>query len=103
MQIANFCRQMFKPFLAFSQKRGFSTGSIVPAVLFSLVVTLQAARAQQATPVILDAMTQELQRAYSQLGKQATGNAAADKQLPPYFLSYAVSDANDVIIRAQYG
>ncbi|MGP8252648.1 MAG: TldD/PmbA family protein [Terracidiphilus sp.] len=103
MQIAGFFRLMFKSFLALSQKRGFGSGSFVAAALFILVVTLQAARAQQATPVILDAMTQELQRAYSQLGKQTTGSTGADKQLPPYFLSYAVSDASSVTIRAQYG
>jgi predicted Zn-dependent protease len=94
---------MFKPLIALSQKRGFGSRSLAAVVLFLLVVTLQTAAAQQATPVILDAMTQELQRAYSQLGKQATGNMGAEKQLPPYFLSYAVSEASFVTIRAQYG
>jgi predicted Zn-dependent protease len=94
---------MSKSSFALSQKRGFGPRSISAAFFFLLVVTLQVARAQQAAPLILDAMTQELQRAYSQLGKQATGNAAADKQPPPYFLSYAVSDASYVNIRAQYG
>jgi predicted Zn-dependent protease len=56
-------------------------------------------RAQQAAaPVLLDAMTTELHRAFTSLGKQ--GDA---KQLPPYFLSYAVSDASFVAISAQYG
>jgi TldD protein len=73
------------------------------AVFILLFVTLKPASAQQSTPVILDAMTQELQRAYSQLGKQATGTTAADKLLPPYFLSYSVSDSSFVTIRAQYG
>ena len=94
---------MYKPPLVFSHKRGFGSRTLAAAALFLLVLTLQAAGAQQATPVILDTMSQELQRAYSQLGKQATGNAGADKQLPPYFLSYAVSDASYVTIRAQYG
>jgi predicted Zn-dependent protease len=94
---------MFKLLFAFSQKRGFGSRALAAAALFLLVLTLQAAGAQQATPVILDTMSQELQRAYSQLGKQATGNAGADKLLPPYFLSYAVSDASFVTIRAQYG
>jgi len=49
-------------------------------------------------PVLLDAMTTELHRAFTSLGKQGD-----DKQLPPYFLSYAVSDASIVDIRAQYG
>jgi len=94
---------MYKPPLVFSHKRGFGSRTLAAAALFLLVVTLKAAGAQQATPVILETMSQELQRAYSQLGKQATGNAGADKQLPPYFLSYAVSDASYVTIRAQYG
>jgi predicted Zn-dependent protease len=50
------------------------------------------------TPVLLDAMTTELNRAFTSLGKQ--GDA---KQLPPYFLSYSVSDASAVTIGAQYG
>ena len=51
-----------------------------------------------APPVLLDAMTTELNRAFTSLGKQ--GDA---KQLPPYFLSYSVSDASSVTIGAQYG
>jgi len=43
-------------------------------------------------------MTTELHRAFTTLGK-----GGDDKQLPPYFLSYAVSDASFVSIRAQYG
>ena len=43
-------------------------------------------------------MTTELHRAFTSLGKQ--GDAT---QLPPYFLSYAVSDASMVSISAQYG
>jgi predicted Zn-dependent protease len=50
------------------------------------------------TPVLLDAMTNELNRAFTSLGKQGD-----TKQLPPYFLSYAVSDASAVTIGAQYG
>jgi predicted Zn-dependent protease len=49
-------------------------------------------------PPLLDTMTVELNRAFTSLGKQ--GDA---KQLPPYFLSYAVSDASAVTIGAQYG
>ena len=54
--------------------------------------------AAQQGPVLLDAMTTELHRAVTSLGKQDD-----DKQMPPYFLSYAVSDADQVSIRAQYG
>ncbi len=55
------------------------------------------------TPVLLDAMTTELQRAFTSLGEQGPDKRDADKQLPPYFLSYSVSDASAVSIRAQYG
>jgi TldD protein len=51
--------------------------------------------------VLLDAMTAELQRAFTALGK---GDGKSDeKQAPPYFLSYSVADADMVSIRAQYG
>jgi TldD protein len=43
-------------------------------------------------------MTGELTRAFTSLGHQG-----GDHQLPPYFLSYSVSDADLVSIRAQYG
>jgi predicted Zn-dependent protease len=43
-------------------------------------------------------MTTELHRAFTSLGKQGD-----EKQLPPYFLSYTVSDASMVSISAQYG
>ena len=46
-------------------------------------------------------LTAELDRAFHALGHQAGADPA--KQLPPYFLSYAVSDASFVNIRAQYG
>jgi predicted Zn-dependent protease len=62
-----------------------------------------AAKAQQPTPVLLDTMTTELHRAFTSLGRQGSGTQDSDKQLPPYFLSYAVSDASFVSIRAQYG
>jgi predicted Zn-dependent protease len=48
-------------------------------------------------------MTTELHRAFTSLGRQDLNNQAADKQLPPYFLSYSVSDASNVSMRAQYG
>jgi len=85
-------------------QESFSTGGrlawkLASFAVFAAVIALPAARAQQAsTPVLLDAMTTELHRAFTTLGKQGD-----DKQLPPYFLSYAVSDASFVSIRAQYG
>jgi len=51
----------------------------------------------------MDVMTTELHRAFTSLGKQGSAFQASDKQLPPYFLSYAVSDASMVSITAQYG
>jgi predicted Zn-dependent protease len=48
-------------------------------------------------------MTTELQRAFTSLGKQVPDKPDSDKQLPPYFLSYSVSDASGVSVRAQFG
>ena len=48
-------------------------------------------------------MTTELHRAFTTLGKLPAGGADAEKQLPPYFLSYSVADASAVSIRAQFG
>jgi predicted Zn-dependent protease len=62
-----------------------------------------AAGAQTTTPVLLDAMTTELHRAFTSLGKQSAEKTDADKQMPPYYLSYSVSDASGVSIRAEYG
>jgi len=55
----------------------------------------------QSTPVLLDAMTSEMQRAFTSLGHSAAG--AKDNQLPPYFMSYSVADADILSIRAEYG
>jgi predicted Zn-dependent protease len=72
----------------------------IRAVVAALVLALPVAAGaqQQSTPVLLDAMTTELHRAFTSLGKQ--GDA---KQLPPYFLSYSVSDYSAVMIGAQFG
>ncbi len=65
----------------------------------------------------MDAMTTELHRAFTTLGKPAASSSAllpaaggtasaapaTDKQLPPYFLSYMVRDASFISIRAVYG
>jgi TldD protein len=59
--------------------------------------------AAPASPILLDTMTGELQRAFTSLGKPGPNQKDADKQLPPYFLSYSVSDASAVSIRAQFG
>ncbi|MDE3186039.1 MAG: peptidase U62 [Acidobacteriota bacterium] len=76
----------------------------VRAAFAVLACTLPAsAGAQQATSVLLDAMTSELHRAFTSLGRQTLNKQDADAQLPPYFLSYSVSDASMVSIRAQFG
>jgi TldD protein len=62
-----------------------------------------AKAAAPSSPVLLDTMTSELQRAFSSLGKPAPSQKDADKLLPPYFISYSVSDTTAVSIRAQYG
>ena len=76
--------------------------SIALAAAFALALPTPAS-AEQPTPILLDTMTTELQRAFTSLGKQAASKPDAEKQLPPYFLSYSVSDAGFVSIRAQYG
>ena len=69
------------------------------AILAASALILPAvSAAQQSSPVLLDAMTTELHRAFTSLGKQGD-----EKQLPPYFLSYSVSDASSVSIQAQFG
>jgi predicted Zn-dependent protease len=73
------------------------------AIICLALALPSAAAAQQGTPVLLDAMTAELHRAFTSLGKPDPARPDADKQLPPYFLSYSVSDASEMAIRAQYG
>jgi TldD protein len=101
---------------------GRKTSSLVFLLATGLIPVIgaaPAASAQQPSPVLLDAMTSELHRAFTSLGKQGTLPAAtadakdgqasapsstgADKQLPPYFLSYSVSDTNYVTVRAEFG
>jgi TldD protein len=59
--------------------------------------------AAPASPVLLDTMTSELQRAFTSLGKPIPNQKDTNKVLPPYFISYSVSDASAVTIRVQYG
>jgi len=47
-------------------------------------------------------MSAELSRAMGSLGKQPD-KSDNGKQIPPYFLSYSIADANAISIRAQYG
>jgi len=67
-------------------------GSLAIVATFAPIGVL----AEQSSSVLLDAMTTELHRAFTSLGN-------GEKQQPPYFISYAVSDASVVAIRAEYG
>jgi TldD protein len=73
------------------------------AVLAALLALPPTLAAQQQAPLLLDAMTTELHRAFTSLGKQGPNNQEPEKLLPPYFMSYSVSDASTVSIRAQFG
>jgi predicted Zn-dependent protease len=91
------------------------------AAIVSLLAFSGSTRAQQPVPALLDAMTTELHRAFTSLGKTSmaapslasvsgdakgeigTSASAGDKQLPPYFLSYTVRDSSFVSMRALYG
>jgi predicted Zn-dependent protease len=73
------------------------------AVLAAITGLPAALTAERPTPVLLDAMTTELHRAFASLGKPGPGSHDPGKLLPPYFLSYTVSDSSSVSIRAQYG
>ena len=88
-------------FFAFRVRQIPTQSAILAAALAFLAFAVPIpARAQQATPVLLDAMTTELNRAFTSLGK--TG-ATEDQKLPPYFLSYSISDASYASVRAQFG
>jgi predicted Zn-dependent protease len=87
--------------ISFAIVRRTATKTAIRAAFAALALALPVAagaQQQQTTPVLLNAMTTELNRAFTSLGKQESG-----KQLPPYFLSYSVSDAGAVVIRAQAG
>jgi TldD protein len=65
--------------------------------------TISAATAKQEpaqTSVLIDTMESELHRAMTSLGNTATD---ATQQPKPYFLSYAVSDSDSIVIAAQFG
>jgi TldD protein len=85
--------------------RRFTVRLMVCAALsISSVLLPPAFGAQsQSGSVLLDTMTGELQRAFTSLGRQSSTAADADKQLPPYFISYSVADASVATVRAQYG
>jgi predicted Zn-dependent protease len=71
------------------------------AALIACAAAQPADLCAQSAPPLLDAMTSELHRAFTSLGR--SDGAAKENQLPPYFLNYSVSDADSVMIQAQYG
>ena len=88
------------------QRGGMRLGWLALVALAALpagAVTRQGAAAGHAagTPALLDAMTTELNRAFTALNKPPA--QTGDKLAAPYFLSYSVSDSSYVTIRAQYG
>jgi len=89
---------MRKIFIAFVRRTANCAGLRAIFTVIALALPVAAVAQQQAAPVLLDTMTIELHRAFTSLGKQGDAN-----QLPPYFLSYSVSDASAVLIQAQYG
>ncbi len=91
------------PFAAARQPAFKSRRRAACAAILILIALPVAAVAQQGKPVLLDAMTTELHRAFTTLGRQELPKPESDKQLPPYFLSYSVSDASTVSVRAQFG
>jgi len=101
MLLAEFLRPTPVNHPAHSQRTSLSLFFLsIASTLAPLSASSLPVRAQQPAPPLLDAMTAELHRAVTSLGK---ANSTDDKQLPPYFLSYTVSDASFVSIRAEYG
>jgi predicted Zn-dependent protease len=70
------------------------------AIIFVLA---KPSLAQESGSALLDTMSQELHRAFTTLGKQSPNAQDKENQLPPYFLSYSVSDSSVATVRAQYG
>jgi TldD protein len=88
---------------AFFAGAALKAGLCVAFATFAVALPANVLAQKQATPPLLEAMTTELHRAFTSLGKLGAGNQDPEKQLPPYFLSYSVSEATQVAIRAQFG
>jgi TldD protein len=97
-------------YCGFSANVASGTIAVALALSFSafgsaIVFAKPAPANAPATSVLLDAMTAEMSRAMTDLGKTRAENvkATGDAQLPPYFLSYSASDVRSVNIMAQFG
>jgi predicted Zn-dependent protease len=88
---------------SFGRRGAGNAGLRTIIAVLALALPAAVVAQQQAAPPLLDAMTTELNRAFTSLGMQGQGKLESDKQLPPYFLSYSVGDASAVSIRAQFG
>jgi TldD protein len=73
------------------------TAGLAVLACLSSARTLAAAAKPSADNILLESMDAELHRAMSSLG------SADPAQPKPYFVSYAVSDADNISIAAQYG
>jgi TldD protein len=78
------------------------------ALSFALLAAPAFGRAQQAPPsepVLLNAMTTELHRAFTMLGRQnpVQKTDAGAGQMPPYFISYTVTDSSSATISTRFG
>ena len=82
---------------------GVGLAGLVMVAMTSPGRMVSAAEAKPETAsssVLIDTMEAELHRAMNSLGNTATD---ATQQPKPYFVSYAVSDADNISIAAQYG
>ncbi|HEV2646268.1 MAG TPA: metallopeptidase TldD-related protein [Acidobacteriaceae bacterium] len=84
------------------------TGILVAATFYPQHRAFAAAPPTALSPAgesaLADALDAELKRAMSSLGSEPAKDASSKDQQPkPYFLSYAVSDASQVGIAAEYG
>jgi TldD protein len=77
-----------------------SVGHLAVAATPVPVPSPASSPAPSATTLLIDTMEAELHRAMGSLGNTATD---ATQQPKPYFLSYAVSDSDGIVMSAQFG
>jgi predicted Zn-dependent protease len=94
----------------FAKLRFFTLILSVGLVSFPAVTSAQSSQAQE--PALLTTLSDELNRAFSQLGHSAAvvnpstatqKDASKPAPQPPYFISYSITDASQVSMSAQYG
>ena len=82
---------------------GIAMFSLGAAAQKNAPVRATAKSAVLSSPLLLETMTGELERAFNALGKPGPNQKDTDKLMPPYFISYSVSDSSAVSIRAEFG